>query len=32
MAEREGVTESLKAAKQMEWVRRCNSIHNRASV
>lgn len=26
----EGVTEALKAADQMEWVRRMNSIHNRA--
>ena len=25
----EGVTEALKAADQMEWVRRMNSIHNR---
>ena len=30
MAEREGVTEQLKAAEQMEWVRRMNSIRNRA--
>lgn len=30
MAEREGVTEQLKAADQMEWVRRMNNIHNRA--
>ena len=30
MAEREGVTEALKAADQMEWVRRMNSIQNRA--
>ena len=30
MAQREGVTEALKAADQMEWVRRMNSIHNRA--
>ena len=30
MAQQEGVTESLKAADQMEWVRRMNSIHNRA--
>ena len=30
MAEREGVTEALKAADQMEWVRRMNSIRNRA--
>ena len=30
MAEQEGVTEALKAADQIEWVRRMNSIHNRA--
>lgn len=30
MAEREGVTEQLKANDQMEWVRRINSIRNRA--
>ena len=30
MAKREGVTKSLKAADQMEWVRRMNSIQNRA--
>ena len=30
MKEQEGVTEALKAADQMEWVRRMNSIHNRA--
>lgn len=30
MAEQEGVTEALKTADQMEWVRRCNSIRNRA--
>lgn len=30
MAEQEGVTEDLKAADQMEWVRRMNSIQNRA--
>ena len=30
MAEAEGVTEKLKAENQMEWVRRMNSIHNRA--
>ena len=30
MAKQEGVTEELKAADQMEWVRRSNSIHNRA--
>ncbi len=26
----EGVTEELKRTHQMEWVRRCNNIHNRA--
>ncbi len=26
----EGVTEELKQAQQMEWVQRCNNIHNRA--
>lgn len=30
MSEQEGVTEALKAADQMEWVRRMNSIWNRA--
>lgn len=30
MAQQEGVTESLKAADQMEWVRRMNSIRSRA--
>ena len=30
MAEQEGVTEALKAADQIEWVRRMNSIRNRA--
>ena len=30
MAKQEDVTEALKAADQMEWVRRINSIHNRA--
>lgn len=30
MARREGVTEQLKAAEQMEWVRRMNSVCNRA--
>ena len=30
MAEQDGVTEDLKAADQMEWVRRMNSIRNRA--
>ena len=24
----EGVTEELKRTHQMEWVRRCNNIHN----
>ena len=26
----EGVTEELKRNSQMEWVQRCNNIHNRA--
>ena len=30
MAKQEGVTEALKVADQMEWVRRKNSIHNQA--
>ena len=30
MAKQEGVTEALKAAGQMEWVRRMNNIRNRA--
>ena len=30
MAEQEGVTETLKAADQMTWVARMNSIHSRA--
>ena len=30
MEKQEGVTETLKAADQMEWVRRKNSIRNRA--
>ena len=30
MAAAEGVTETLKASDQMEWVRRMNSIRNRA--
>ena len=30
MKAQEGVTEELKAADQMEWVRRMNSIRNRA--
>ena len=30
MAEREGVSDTLKAENQMEWVQRINSIRNRA--
>ena len=30
LARREGVTEALKAANQMEWVRRMNNIRERA--
>ena len=30
MSPQEGVTEELKASDQMEWVRRMNSIRNRA--
>ena len=30
MAKAEGVTEQMKAGNQMEWVRRMNSIRNRA--
>ncbi len=30
MKQQGGVTEALKAADQMEWVRRMNSIQNRA--
>ena len=30
MAKQEGTTEVLKAADQMEWVRRMNNIRNRA--
>ena len=30
MAKTEGVTEQLKASDQLEWVRRMNSIRNRA--
>ena len=30
MADAEGITEKLKASDQMEWVRRMNSIRNRA--
>lgn len=32
MAKQEGVTEALKAADQMEWVRRMNSIRSRAEA
>ncbi len=31
MAEREGVTEKLKAENQMEWIRLMNNIRNRAT-
>ena len=31
MADAEGITETLKASDQMEWVRRMNSIQNRAA-
>lgn len=31
MAEREGVTEKLKADNQMEWVGRMNNIQQRAT-
>ena len=30
LAQREGVTEALKASDQMEWVRRMNNIRARA--
>ena len=30
LAQREGVTEALKASDQLEWVRRMNSIRERA--
>ena len=30
MMKSEGVTEELKSLVQMDWVRKCNSIHNRA--
>ena len=30
MAEREGVTEKLKAEKQMKWIGRMNNIRSRA--
>ena len=29
MAEQESITEQLKVADQMEWVRRMNSVRNR---
>lgn len=31
LAEQEGITEQLKADRQMEWVGRMNNIHNRAT-
>ena len=31
LAKQEGITETLKAGKQMEWVQRMNSIRNRAT-
>lgn len=31
MAEREGVTEQLKAQDQMQWVQRMNNIRDRAT-
>ena len=31
LAEKEGVTEQLKSADQMDWVRRMNNIRNRAT-
>lgn len=31
MAERDGVTEQLKAENQMQWVRKMNNIRNRAT-
>ena len=31
LAEQEGITEHLKAAKQMEWVQQMNNIRNRAA-
>ena len=30
MAKKEGITEKLKAANQMEWIRRMNGVLNRA--
>ena len=31
LAEKEGITEALKATDQMEWVRQMNSVRNRAA-
>ena len=31
MAEREGITEQLKAENQMEWIRQMNNLRNRAN-
>ena len=31
LAERDGITETLKAADQMEWVRQMNGVRNRAA-
>ena len=31
MADAEGITETLKAGDQMEWVRRMNNVRNRAT-
>ena len=31
LAERDGITETLKALDQMEWARRMNSVRNRAA-
>ena len=31
MADAEGITETLKASDQMEWVRRMNNVRNRAT-
>ena len=31
LAKQEGITETLKAENQMEWVQRMNSIRNRAT-
>ena len=32
MAEREGITEKLKAENQMEWIGRINNIRNTATA